>query len=205
MNRGYPIYFEEANQILLPVFKCGFKSSLKAYKGLGTILDTFESIQDYEDAEKVTMVRNPFDRIVSLWTCGNNRERLHERSKTFEQFVDNIEILLKSGFVDGHYNTLVQNLSIEGRFMPDKVFKLENVDELVAYLPKIQNPFPVANASRNKDSDYTSYYTSPSIIEKVTKLYAEDLEMFGYSYGSYLPFPLLAIKFFIAPSTACYI
>jgi len=182
MNRGYPIYFHEANQILLPIFKCGYKSSIAMYKDVGTTLGNFTDIEDYPEAEKVTMVRNPYNRIVSLWTCKNNRERLHERSKTFEQFVDNIEILLKEGFIDGHYNTLVQNLSINGVFMPDKVFKLENVDELVEYLPKVKGDFPKKNASLNRESDYQSYYTSASVIEKVTAIYSEDFLKFGYEF-----------------------
>ena len=182
MNRGHPIYFKETNQVFLPVFKCGYTSSHKAYCPIGKVLASFNDLIDYEGVEKVTMVRNPYDRVVSLWTSETNKDNLHGMSNSFESFVDNIELLLANGYADGHYNTLVQNLSIKGKFMPDKVFKLEEKDELLEYLPKSPDAFPKANASKSRQPDYQSYYTSVALIDTVSRIYKEDLEKFGYTF-----------------------
>lgn len=182
MNRGMPIFFKDTQQVYCPVFKCGYTSSHKAYCPIGKVLASFNDLIDYEDAEKVTMVRNPYDRVVSLWTSENNRDHLHETSNSFESFVDNIEELLAAGYIDGHYNTIVQNLSIKGKFVPDKVFKLEEKDELLEHLPKSPDPFPKANASVSRQADYQSYYTSVAVIETVSRIYREDIERFGYSF-----------------------
>lgn len=181
MNRGNPILFPETKQVYCPVFKCGYTSSHKAYSGIGKTLASFNDLIDYDDYEKVTMVRNPYDRVVSLWTSQNNRDRLHEISTSFEHFVSNIKELLSNGFIDGHYNTLVQNLSIKGKFMADTVFKLEE-GNLAKHLPPIDGAFPVCNRSSNRDSDYHAYYTSDKVIDEVTKLYREDLEKFEYEF-----------------------
>jgi hypothetical protein len=182
MNRGYPIYFQQTNQVFLPVFKCGYTSSHKAYSKLGKVLASFNDLLDYKGVEKVTMVRNPFDRVVSLYTSENNRDKLHERSPTFEHFVHNIEELLENGFIDGHYNTLTANLTIGDRFQPDTVFKLENLQELIAHLPQPEGGFPQENRSKQRQADYQGYYTSSELVDLVAKIYEEDLKRFGYTF-----------------------
>ena len=178
MSRGFPIYFHEADKVFLPVYKCGYKSSHQAYSKLGIVLHSFNDLIDY-DCEKVTLVRNPFDRIVSLYTCGNNNiSGLNSVPRSFEDYLDEVDRLLKSGETNGHYNTLTANLSIKGFFQPDTIFKLEELDKLVNYLPKTD--FPKVNASPHRDH-YRDYYDDRS-IRIVERIYAEDLERFGYEF-----------------------
>jgi hypothetical protein len=179
MNRGQPIYLDSADKVLLPVFKCGYTSSHAAYSSVGKVLASFNDLIDYEDVEKVALIRNPYARIVSLYTCKNNRDRLHEFSDSFDKFVDNVSLLLENGYIDGHYNTLIENLSIQGKFIPDKVFKLEQLDELIAYLG-VDSAFPKRNESKKK-APWQSYYTDHSKAV-VDRLYGADIEMFEYNF-----------------------
>ena len=183
MNRGNPIYFHETNQVILPVFKCAYTSTHEAYSKMGKALASFNDLIDYDGVEKIAMVRNPFDRVVSLYTRNNqNPDGLHDKKRTFAEFVDRIEELLDTGNTDGHYNTLVANLSIHGRFMPDVVFKLEAKEEFINYIPQPELPFPRANATVNRQPDYRDYYETTSLIDKVEKIYLDDLEKFGYEF-----------------------
>lgn len=179
MNRGTPIYLPQRNVVLLPVFKCGYTSTHAAYSPVGKLLGSFNDLIEYEGVEKITLVRNPWQRLVSLWTCENNRDRLHEYSSTFEQFVENVQTLLNNGFKDGHYSSLQANLSISGRFMPDKVFKLEELQDYVDYIG-LDVQFPKKNVSSNK-APYWAHYTEKA-KRIVDELYAWDIERFEYKY-----------------------
>lgn len=131
------------------------------------------------------MVRNPFDRVVSLWTCGNNNiDALHSpgNSRSFEEFVENIEWLLANGWDDGHYVPLVDYLSIKGEFQPDTVFKLEEIHEFIDYIPELAGKFPKENSSHSRQQDYRDYYLDSTMVDKVARIYQKDIERFGYSF-----------------------
>lgn len=182
-NRGLPIYLPESNIVLLPVYKCGY-TSIHGVVGRGIVLKSFSDLIYYDGVEKVTMVRNPFDRVVSLWTCGNNNiDSLHQpgNSPTFEKFVENIEWLLANGWNDGHYCPLVDYLSIKGEFMPDTVFKLENINEFIDYIPELEGALPKKNASLSRQ-DYREYYQDQKLIKKVASIYQKDLDKFEYEF-----------------------
>lgn len=181
MNRGIPIYLDSVDKLLLPVFKCGYTSSHAAYSQYGKVLASFNDLIDYGGVEKIALVRNPYQRIVSLWTCQNNRENLHAMSRDFEHFVENVADLLSRGYQDGHYNSLVANLSIQEEFMPNTIVKMEDgLDKLVDYIG-IPVEFPKKNVSNNK-KPYTTYYTDKS-RKMVEELYKEDLQVFDYAFG----------------------
>lgn len=185
MNRGNPIYFHETNQVILPVYKCAFTSTHQAYAKVGKVLASFNDLIDYKFVEKITLVRNPFDRILSLYTRDNqNPDGVHDKKRTFEEFIDRVQELLESGNTDGHYNTLVENLSIHGQFMPDVAFKLEHLEDFISYIPRSPNPFPRANKTTNRQPDRRFYYSSDKIIDKVGSIYHEDLVKFGYDFES---------------------
>lgn len=192
-NRGLPIYFPQAKKVILPVYKCG---STATHRALGSPttkpslaepfqLRSFSDLIYYRDVEKITMVRNPYDRVVSLWTCGNNNiDALHTsgNSRTFEEFVDNIAWLLANGYDDGHYCPMVDYLSIQGEFMADTVFKLENIDEFIRYIPELGGAIPKENSSNSRFESYRDYYLDSTVVDKVTRIYEKDIERFGYSF-----------------------
>lgn len=184
-NRGNPIYLPESNKVLLPVYKCGYTSTHRALAEDQIVLKSFSDLIYYGDVEKVTMVRNPYDRVVSLWTCGNNNiDALHVagNSRTFEEFVDNIAWLLENGWDDGHYVPLVDYLSIKGEFQPDTVFKLEEIHEFIDYIPELAGKFPKENSSNSRFESYRDYYLDSTVVDKVTRIYEKDIERFGYSF-----------------------
>lgn len=180
MNRGFPIYLPQVDKILLPVFKCGYTSSHAAYSPVGKVLRSFNDLLDYPDTEKVALIRSPYKRVASLWTCQNNRDNLHLYSDSFDKFVKNIEILMDQGFTDGHYNSITANLTLQGEFMADKVFDISQLGEMVEYLG-VDVQFPHKNESSNK-KPWQSYYTDESKA-LVEKLHKADFGRFNYTFG----------------------
>ena len=138
-------------------------------------------------AFKFAFVRNPWDRLVSLyfWLKGRNHMWLPEN---FEQFVVHVS--------EGNYpspgwkndegytqaNTMVSWLRPNGVWIPDFIGKFEHLNEHWAKLCDILNvtqPLPVVNTTDHKP--YQEYYT-PNTRDLVAKRFAEDISAFNYQF-----------------------
>lgn len=162
---------------------------------------TTDFLMSQEEVFVFTIVRNPFDRLVSAW-----RNKFVDKDTPLAQrFRKNlgvektseIELRLKSDFDFFVRTMLNSNLSMNNHFCPQSqlllgfpeggfVGRFEQFEaDLKVILSRLnleaqQLLIPRKNKSKSK-SHYSSFYT-PELIELVRDFYQEDLDAFGYDF-----------------------
>jgi hypothetical protein len=149
---------------------------------------------------KFSIVRNPWDRLVSWWSMIDDRRpefergaqlnRFHtfilENARTFDEFVYNCgsEVVDRDGTKSIYKNQLDYILDENGKAMLDHVGRFEDLGEefrrILATndLPAVA--LPHENASKHKH--YSMYYTNGT-KEYVAERYAKDIRFFGYRFA----------------------
>lgn len=137
-----------------------------------------------------TVIRNPFARIVSVYRDFFERPSPHfiyddylfgilKKALSFREFVDILQVI-PDALKDQHlkpqnsFLTFYRKRNIEVKFL-----KLEDQHSVRAFLSDFHLTLPVMNKNESA-YDYRSYY-DPDTIEKVYKLYSQDILLFGYS------------------------
>jgi len=144
---------------------------------------------------KFTFVRNPWDRLVSIYYylkdggrgAGDQRwaERLLGPYDSFEAFVMNFitEENIQDAF---HLRPQYQFLCQTKRSRPEVDFvgrfeRLEQDFALVCAALSIDRPLQSRNRGRSRPAGYRSAYTPP-MVDAVATAYARDIELFGYDF-----------------------
>jgi hypothetical protein len=154
------------------------------------------SPKEFEDYFKFTIVRNPWDRLVSAFlflTSGGMNERDKRwadehisQYKTFQDFVlqwlNPDSMKLSAHFrPQCHFICLGrQNVAV------DFVGRYENLEADFAYICKQLNVYATLerlNSTSLKRNDFREYYTDETRL-RVSQLYADDIRMLGYSFDS---------------------
>jgi len=154
---------------------------------------------DYEtwnEYEKISIVRNPFDWIVSNynWITNNKWHSDHgiAINKTFKEFVQWIRDV---GFKKDIYSSTIVKIDSfytnqhefvcdkDGSLIVDKVFKMEKLNsdfqEWKKNFPTITiEKMPHINITPH--DDYKKYYDKET-EKMVVDMYQKDFDMFGYS------------------------
>jgi hypothetical protein len=134
----------------------------------------------YDTFFKFAFVRNPFDRFVSYCSFMTRfkGEFLADPQAVMTHFLRNPP--------RQHVLFWPQAFFIadpEGRLLTDHVGRVEEMqksfDEIAVRIGIPTEPLEKVNASAR--NDYRSYYTPP-LVDAVGKLYARDLELFGYEF-----------------------
>jgi len=141
--------------------------------------------KQFEEFFKFGFVRNPWDRVVSLY---KRNEGVQMRDKmTFDEFVDWIKYSSSTCVHPvPHVNQLDWLVDSHGDVLVDFIGKFENLKEdwkvvasklgLPEELPhKQQNPF-------KEKKHYTEYY-SESTKEIIADKFRVDIEFFDYEFG----------------------
>lgn len=129
---------------------------------------------------KFAFVRNPFDRFISYCAFmtrvrGELETRPHQ---VMRHYIDNPQwqhVLFQPqySFVTG----------AESNLLSDYVGRVEEMqrsyDEIAARIGIPGTQLEKVNATKRRD--YRSYYT-PELVDGVARLYARDLELFGYEF-----------------------
>ena len=133
---------------------------------------------DFDRAFKFTIVRNPFDRVVSAfsylrWKC---------RGYEFNEFV--VEVLGRQGTAfDPHFDPQSDGLFHDGGLLVDHVGRFESIqDSWRAIAGWIEAPTPLPHrGSSKRATSYTGYF-SDDARRVVERLYRDDLANFGYAF-----------------------
>lgn len=155
----------------------------------------------FNQAFKFAFVRNPYDRLVSLYNYHQVQKRL---GYNFDDFVT----ILHREFMDetippvglyniknfGHRSPLF-HISIYGnQYNPMVNWLPKDKNVLICYLESLEQDVDkllnimgftgqrekVPKKNKSKHSDYMDYYTNPKTVQRVNEIYKEDFIRFGY-------------------------
>lgn len=130
----------------------------------------------FSDYRKVGVVRNPWDRCVSLYRYHQYSEKI--RDMTFEKYLQHRGNDIKQAqyFADE-----------DGNLLLDGVIRFENLNEdLLRFaetvgMKKLAGQLSHINPSR-RESDYHHYYENNNARRMVEEISARDIELFGYEF-----------------------
>jgi len=189
------IHFHKPKSTFIHIMKTGGSSftywvnlhldeeKYKNYKNPNTHITREQSLEFESDLGQVfTIVRNPFDRLVSLYTFLHRKPGpISKRIKTFEYFV-------KQSCEQGNFHKFIlKRVDPINQYdmigSDDCMFlKLENITEdfkKIQEMFKINEPFPHRNKTKHKP--YRSMY-SDQLRDMVTQACETDLKKFNYSF-----------------------
>ncbi|WP_294121894.1 sulfotransferase family 2 domain-containing protein [Sphingomonas sp.] len=136
--------------------------------------------EEWQSFFKFAFVRNPFDRFIS-YCAFMTREQ-----GDFDQDPKNVMRHMIANPPTGHLLFQPQHSFItgeDGQLLTDQVGRVEamqqSYDEIASRIGIPTAQLDRVNSSNRRD--YREYY-DPPLIEAVTKLYARDLELFGYEF-----------------------
>ncbi len=125
-----------------------------------------EKINDYF---KFTIVRNPYDRMLSFyfWSKGKNNQKFNRNE--FIKFIRNNKSF-QHKYIDNTFHIIrFENLINELK-------NIECLKEIVNF-----NNYPTLNASSNSKRNYNEIYDK-ELKDLVFNKYKKDFELFGYKY-----------------------
>lgn len=134
----------------------------------------------YDIYTKFSIVRNPYDRIVSEYHYIKNlpnRKFEPFKNLSFLQFVRSVFDLphmLQKSIFDNHLTP--QNEFLTCFDSNDKIFKFEDISQVFDWLN-----CKYEHKKKSQRKHYTEYYCDSS-YEIVSNIYKEDLSIFNYSF-----------------------
>lgn len=148
--------------------------------------------QVWHDYLKFTIVRNPWDRVVSLfsWEARNRpelqpqRRLIHRLGAPFDEFGETVKKF--RDFVRTDWTTNDRFFLIDGAMCVDFVIRYESLEQDVAELcrriglPKVDLP-RLKGGLRKTGHPYSDYYDEPS-RDIVAERHANDLRFFDYQF-----------------------
>jgi chondroitin 4-sulfotransferase 11 len=156
--------------------------------------------QAWDSCFKFAFVRNPWDRLVSWWSLIDNAREYTDpanppnkffdyvlkRAHSFEDFITRCtdEVIDSDGRKHIFRNQIDYLVDENGTIIVDYIGRFERLqecfDEVSRRIGRAPSKLPRLNASQH--AAYTEYYTS-AMAEAIGKLYARDIEAFGYRFG----------------------
>lgn len=193
--------FDDLKAIFVHVPKCAGVSIAKSIfgnlAGGHATLDEYVNIFEPKcivNYFKFTIVRNPWDRLVSafhfLKKGGFNEEDKDwarselEQFNNFDEFVKgwlNKENIWKWPHFRPQYHYIIEK---KEKVQMDFVGFLENIDEDFQYITRrLGVDSPLENANKGKHDDYRSYYNEVT-MRIVSEVYDTDIKLLGYNFDN---------------------
>ena len=140
--------------------------------------------QTFQSYFKFGFVRNPWDRVVSLYNRKENREQLNNMD--FDEFVNWIQLSSDTCVHPSpHRYQLDWFKDKGGKVVADFIGRFEHIEKDWAYVAQQLNicePLPHENSNPGNKKHYTEYYTDTT-RRIVAEKFKEDIEYFSYSFG----------------------
>ena len=171
----------------------------------------YVSEQEFNSFYKFSFVRNPWDRLVSLykfskinqsisfarfvkkilpklikseeWFYGKQYDYIYHKNKLNVDFVGKFENLHQD------FSTVCDSLNIKFNKLPHKNKSIED-GGLLKFKHQLKflalNPVEILHFHPDviKSRDYREYYTSNELIDLVYQMYKEDVEVFNYKFDN---------------------
>lgn len=148
----------------------------------------------YADHFVFTVVRHPYDRLVSCWSDMvrapkvflPNMARLGFRpGMTFAEFLDRVEAT-PDGRADLHFRSQAALLCARGRLVPGFVGRYDRLDEdwqriraeVADRAGTDLGPLPKKNVRREDRTDVLDHFADPGLVALVRRRFAEDFRLF---------------------------
>lgn len=182
-NYGFTYISENKKIMYFSIPKAASGTIRKIFFPEGNRLSKCHPKRPNDEYFKFTFVRNPWSRIVSNWTMftkytGRIRQLKSMTDKDLSKFEDFVHFA--SSAKNHHWQPQVLFLYEQ----PDFIGRIERIEQDFTELSDkldidIEAP---KKTSVSGHRPYWEYYT-PSLIEFVGEMYAEDIKRFGYKFG----------------------
>lgn len=139
----------------------------------------------YKDYLRITVVRNPFDRLVSFWAQKICTERVKTQGHTNRGFYLNmpfdecIRLICADPRANAHYHPQAELME-----RPHFVGRIENLPRDWQWIRNLCRPLELVDLPHYNKSDHGNYrdYYGWKTRRLVENTYSEDLAAFGYSF-----------------------
>ena len=145
-------------------------------------------LSSYSSRFVFTVVRNPWDRLVSLYhyRLKTNQNNILKFNPSFEEWVYKTFVDKHPDFYDNPIMFQSQSAWLSNSYglQPNRILKFESLHQDFNYLCeslKISASLPHVNQTRR--DPYQKYYTSDKLIAIVADLFSDDLDSFDYVYS----------------------
>lgn len=170
----------------LDLFNRGVLSTSPSIKvGFG---DWYRDIDNFKDYFVFTIVRNPWDRLISGYFYSNRGKAfLGKHCWTLKKFIQNLptrEMNYRWWF---HITRTLTEMLIDrnGKYIADFTIRYENLHtDFATVCSKLDiKGLKLPQISKTSHKHYTKYYNDKTRI-MVQEIFAKDIEYFGYNFGS---------------------
>lgn len=154
--------------------------------GYAQIFD--ENAESFDSLYKFTIVRNPWDRVVSAFfylkgTLGYPGKLWKDlKLISFDQFV--LKTLRPQGVkFNPHFDLQYPKAFFNGECFVDFIGRLENIKSDWKVIAKaISAPGDLPHKNKKSHKDYRKYYRTKT-VNVIREIYARDIELLGYDFN----------------------
>ncbi len=175
--------------LFIHIPKTGGSSFKKYYKG-GDILyhwrlkDIRDEMPEYLKYGRISVIRNPFDRLYSAWkhimqpNAMNRRKGYDTEIISFEEFVMN-DVYKRSLFTYPQWDYL----ELDGE-LQSEIIRFESLSDGIHKLDKKLGlkSKPIPHLRKSKQSKHYSTYYTDEMKTRVEEYYRDDLNHFNYRF-----------------------
>lgn len=156
------------------------KIDIKEY----TLLFNSLTEENLDSLFKFTIVRNPWDRVVSafMYLQQKSKDYSVDNNIEFNKFIKEILCLYGTNY-NKHFGVQYKNVYYNDKCIVDYIAKLETINNDWINISKkidIKENVPIIGNSK-RQLDYKKYYNQIS-IDIISELYKKDIELFNYKF-----------------------